>query len=82
MGKDCQGFTLIELLIAVAIIAFLAGIAYPGYTGHVKKPIAQKSLRCCMSKSTTWSASTRVTVLFLMQATSVGAMIAIESALH
>lgn len=37
MGKDCQGFTLIELLIAVAIIAFLAGIAYPGYTGHVKK---------------------------------------------
>jgi type IV pilus assembly protein PilE len=24
-------------LIAVAIIAFLAGIAYPGYTGHVKK---------------------------------------------
>jgi type IV pilus assembly protein PilE len=37
MGKDCQGFTLIELLIAVAIIAFLAGIAYPGYTAHVKK---------------------------------------------
>jgi len=37
MGKDSQGFTLIELLIAVAIIAFLAGIAYPGYTAHVKK---------------------------------------------
>ena len=37
MGMDSQGFTLIELLIAVTIIAFLAGIAYPGYTHHVKK---------------------------------------------
>lgn len=37
MSMDSQGFTLIELLIAVAIIAFLAGIAYPGYTGHMKK---------------------------------------------
>lgn len=37
MGMDSQGFTLIELLIGVAIIAVLAGIAYPGYTGHVKK---------------------------------------------
>lgn len=45
MGKDCQGFTLIELLIAVAIIAFLAGIAYPGYTGHVKKSLSRRN-RC------------------------------------
>ncbi|ARB27350.1 prepilin-type N-terminal cleavage/methylation domain-containing protein [Pseudomonas tolaasii] len=37
MGKDCQGFTLIELLGAVLIVALLAGIAYPGYTRHVKK---------------------------------------------
>ena len=37
MGMDSQGFTLIELLIAVAIIAVLAGIAYPGYSGQVKK---------------------------------------------
>ncbi|MGY2137385.1 type IV pilin protein [Pseudomonas reactans] len=37
MGMDSQGFTLIELLIAVVIIAVLAGIAYPGYTGHMKK---------------------------------------------
>ncbi|TFY92404.1 prepilin-type N-terminal cleavage/methylation domain-containing protein [Pseudomonas kairouanensis] len=37
MGMDSQGFTLIELLVAGAIIAFLAGVAYPGYTGHMKK---------------------------------------------
>ncbi len=37
MGTDSQGFTLIELLIAMAIIAVLAGIAYPGYVGHVNK---------------------------------------------
>lgn len=37
MGMDSHGFTLIELLIAGAIIALLAGIAYPGYTGHMKK---------------------------------------------
>ncbi|MFN3359024.1 MAG: type IV pilin protein [Pseudomonas sp.] len=37
MGKDSLGFTLIELLIAVAIVAFLAGIAYPRYAGHVNK---------------------------------------------
>jgi len=37
MGMDSQGFTLIELLIAVVIIAVLAGIAYPGYNGHMKK---------------------------------------------
>lgn len=82
MGKDCQGFTLIELLIAVAIVALLAGIAYPGYTGYIKKPTAQRSLRCCLSKSTTWSVFTRATALLLMQTTSVWAMNAIESALH
>ncbi|UII72312.1 prepilin-type N-terminal cleavage/methylation domain-containing protein [Pseudomonas sp. HN11] len=37
MSTDSQGFTLIELLIAVVIIAVLAGIAYPGYTSHMKK---------------------------------------------
>lgn len=45
MDMDSQGFTLIELLIAVAIIGLLAGIAYPGYAGHVKKSIAPRSSR-------------------------------------
>lgn len=37
MDKDIRGFTLIELLVAVAIVGLLAGIAYPRYSGHVKK---------------------------------------------
>ena len=37
MDKDSRGFTLIELLVAVAIVGLLAGIAYPRYSGHVKK---------------------------------------------
>ncbi len=37
MGTDSLGFTLIELLITVLIVALLAGVAYPGYIGHIKK---------------------------------------------
>ena len=32
-----QGFSLIELLIALAVVATLAGVAYPGYLAHMKK---------------------------------------------
>lgn len=45
------GFTLIELMIVVAIVAILAGIAYPSYRDHVRKTARKEALGQMLSLS-------------------------------
>lgn len=44
--RSDQGFTLIELLIVIAILAVLAAILIPSYTGAQKKPYDTAALQC------------------------------------
>jgi type IV pilus assembly protein PilE len=45
MNKQ-QGFTLTELMVTVAIISILAAIAYPSYTGHLRKTRRNMAAAC------------------------------------
>lgn len=36
-SRRLAGFSLIELLVVMAVVVVLAGIAYPAYTGHLKR---------------------------------------------
>ena len=46
-----NGFTLIELIITVAIIAILAGVAYPSYTDYVYRARHSDAYDCLVDAS-------------------------------
>ncbi|MDO6763461.1 type IV pilin protein [Agarivorans sp. 1_MG-2023] len=43
--KQVKGFTLLEVMITVAIVAILAGIAYPSYLSHVQSTKREEGKR-------------------------------------
>lgn len=43
--RAARGFTLVEMMITVAIIAILASIALPAYTGYIQRSSAQEALQ-------------------------------------
>ncbi|BEU04903.1 type IV pilin [Agarivorans sp. OAG1] len=43
--KQVKGFTLLEVMITVAIVAILAGIAYPSYLSHVQSTKREEAKR-------------------------------------
>ncbi|MFT3669119.1 MAG: type IV pilin protein [Pseudoxanthomonas sp.] len=51
MQKRSAGFTLIELMVALAVMAILAAIAYPSYTGQIMKTRRSAGAACLMEQA-------------------------------
>jgi type IV pilus assembly protein PilE len=70
MKQYNSGFTLVELMIVIAIIGILASIAYPAYTGAVKKANRSDGIDSLLSEAS------RMEEFYMNADTYVGATVA------
>ena len=57
LKRSRAGFTLVELIVVIAILAILAGVAIPVYSGYIKKANEAGDLQLLAAVNTAWAAA-------------------------